>query len=704
MFCCHIAARAQGSRGRGRARGARGRGRSRGGRGSRGRGAAAAARAPEDDAPAPVEQPEIGVAGARRTRRRASRNPRGRPRNVEAAAAAAYNSDDAYEAAEADEETEDVDYEELEGTPAVVVMQPGLADEREDEVGEFDGGVVPFKELLFGDVDDADAVTTIASNSFAFDGAFIPGTPSIDTTNQTLLQLWFGLFPLETWLKIVAETNAYAYESLANNYYTHPRPWDHMTVGEFMVWIGLCYGMTLVTVRGSYKLYWSGKKMGAVQYPNYTQFMGIQRWETIKQYLHLRCNKARPPTTTREGKLWQCEWLEVHLNEKAQEMYHPAERMCGDERGLPCRHKYCPIRVYNPTKPNKFHIQIQSLVDSNGYIWHSWTYDRIKRVGLKLFVLEMQLESLPCRGFHLFYDRWYGSTNSCQQATIAHQNFTATTCNSYVPDGLKAFTKANTSHGDSHWQYAEEERVMVNVWKDRSLVPFVTNNLKPVGATVLRPVGDRYERQPVPCGQVTREYNKSKAYVDASDKRALGTGSLEVVITSHKWWHVLFFGLLDSTSVRLEVLATAAGLVSSRLDMIQKLHAALVENTLDSPVAGSTRTSRPTTDTEASNWSRFNETHTQGNHMERKANDAGIEFGEPFTKALRCVVCNADFFGQYVWVCKKQGQPKIREKKRAPRTIKWCVECKVHLCSGSCFKRYHSALIEHLDYGPIRQH
>ena len=54
------------------------------------------------------------------------------------------------------------------------------------------------------------------------------------------------------------------------------------------------------------------------------------------------------------------------------------------------------------------------------------------------------------------------------------------------------------------------------------------------GATVLRPTGPRYERQPVACGQVGKLYNEHKALVDANDKKALGTGSIEVVVNSHK--------------------------------------------------------------------------------------------------------------------------------------------------------------------------
>lgn len=162
---------------------------------------------------------------------------------------------------------------------------------------------------------------------------------------------------------------------------------------------------------------------------------------------------------------------------------------------------------------------------------------------------------------------------------------------------------------------------------------------------------------------------------------------------SHKWWHVVYFGLFDVTTVRLEVLATRFKMCTDRRDLLTKLQAELLENQFDSPVGHCTRAAAQQSDGAIPLASR-----TRGKHPHVKRTQ--IKNGNEVRKQGPCVVCQADNFGVYVYEKRTKDGPQVRVKKPAPKPAMWCPICKVHLCIGDCFQRFHSSMIEHYDYGP----
>ena len=58
-----------------------------------------------------------------------------------------------------------------------------------------------------------------------------------------------------------------------------------------------------------------------------------------------------------------------------------------------------------------------------------------------------------------------------------------------------------------------------------------------------------------PAPEMVVWYNAIKAMVDGFDGKCLGMGSLEMAMTSHKWWHCMFFALLDGVLVNLDIIA-----------------------------------------------------------------------------------------------------------------------------------------------------
>ena len=571
---------------------------------------------------------------------------------------------------------------------------------REDDYGDNQGegieNLTTFHDLEWGDEDDTLDRDRVLKGKPSWGGSETPGTTRIaGAANMSLLQIFLLLFPLKAIDRIVNETNLYASIAISKSWYPNARAWVPITTGELMVWIGICIGMGVFQL-DNYTLFWSGLGFGAFHFPDISKCMPMYRWEQIKRFLHLKSNVGRPPMNTRQGRLWQCGWLEELLTQCAKACWNPSQDMCMDERSIPSRHKYNPIRVFNPNKPHKFACNQQSLVDSKGYQYHSWMYDRIKRVGLKVMIVELFCACLPHRGFKLAADRWYGSTNAPQICAHYGHSWTSTLIKSYVPAVLKTYTKKNMESGESHFVYCEDINSCITVWKDKNMVYSISNELRPYGGFVARNVGVEVDpRRPAP--EMIVWYNEIKAMVDGFDGKCLGMGSLEMAITSHKWWHCMFFGLLDGVLVNLDIIARSVGVSKDRFQTLIELSTQLQMNHMDQDVSHRTRNT-----SSDGRQDRTFDTDTCSGPRSRFYGDHYSEMN-PNGKKSECVVCRANNFGVYVWKRRKEGGEKFKMKKAPGKPRNWCKRCGIHLCVGKCFEDYHTKQIEHLDTGNKRQ-
>ena len=62
-----------------------------------------------------------------------------------------------------------------------------------------------------------------------------------------------------------------------------------------------------------------------------------------------------------EDKCFQLRPLVQAFNLTASKMFSIGEHVCFDEGGIACRSRYCPVRMYNKAKPNKFRIDYFSM-------------------------------------------------------------------------------------------------------------------------------------------------------------------------------------------------------------------------------------------------------------------------------------------------------------------------------------------------------
>lgn len=148
-----------------------------------------------------------------------------------------------------------------------------------------------------------------------------------------------------------------------------------------------------------------------------------------------------------------------------------------DERTVPIRNRLCPIRIYNPSKPYKFGIEIFTICDAITYYCYDFVvYDRVKRKGLRTGVVLDMVETLPKdKKYDLVLDR--GFTSPILLKKLLDMGHTATgTCmrnKKYFPVKLlKLSNKA--SQGTYKAAVCEKNKMVAVEWMDRKPVPFLS--------------------------------------------------------------------------------------------------------------------------------------------------------------------------------------------------------------------------------------
>jgi hypothetical protein len=93
----------------------------------------------------------------------------------------------------------------------------------------------------------------------------------------------------------------------------------------------------------------------------------------------------------------------------------------------------------------------------------------------------------------------------------------------------------------------EERKICCTVWKDKQAVVLLSTHAEPVSETGPRPFVWRKiggKRKKVRTGPMHLQYTRNMRGVDTADQLR---GVYSYLTRSHKWWHCLFFYMLDTT-------------------------------------------------------------------------------------------------------------------------------------------------------------
>ena len=99
--------------------------------------------------------------------------------------------------------------------------------------------------------------------------------------------------------------------------------------------------------------------------------MSLIRFKQIRSAFHPEAGRG-------EGTGDKCHQLRYFIrafNKRAQHTFHLGPDISFDEGGIPMRSRYCPVRMYNKDKPDKFRVDFFIMADSKYYfIYHLDVY------------------------------------------------------------------------------------------------------------------------------------------------------------------------------------------------------------------------------------------------------------------------------------------------------------------------------------------
>ncbi|XP_045103522.1 piggyBac transposable element-derived protein 3-like isoform X4 [Portunus trituberculatus] len=384
--------------------------------------------------------------------------------------------------------------------------------------------------------------------------------------------------------------------------------------------------------------------------------MSRDRFCKILSNLHLNDNQKMDPM--KKDKLYKLRPLVESLNKKFQNIRSPGEHISVDESMIRFKGR-SSLKQYNPIKPIKKGYKVWCLADNAGYVFKFDIYtgkgenndpNMRKEFGLGGEVVLRLTEHLHNKNHKLFFDNYFTSFSllevlqglkiqACGTVRQTRKDFPILAGDKKLKRGQ--FDYRSTPNG-----------LTVYKWMDKKAVLMASNYHGIEATTVKRTEKDR-KKAIVPCPQVVKDYNDNMGGVDKHDmlRQLYGTNR-----KSMKWWHRIFWGLLDMCIVNAYVVYKESHgslpLLDFRRDLAQGLLTYSKECSRGAPKRRKTDYTIPPS---------------------VRLSNTGIHWPKFIGKKGRCEVCS------------KKGVES--------RPISICSHCGIHLCCNAtknCFYEFHT--------------
>lgn len=342
--------------------------------------------------------------------------------------------------------------------------------------------------------------------------------------------------------------------------------WVDVTVAELKAFFG-CLIMMGIHRLPSLKCYWSSDPMLRVN--EIARVMTGNRYRKITQNLHCNNNETILHKNHKEyDKLHKLRPLLDILNENLGRFYRPSSFVVIDESMIAFKGRSM-LKQYMPNKPIKRGYKVWCLADSTtgfiiGFIVYTGKEKIIRNSTLgERVVLNFADKIRP--GSILVLDNFFTSVSatdkllkkniySCGTVRSNSKNLPAFMKKSKkakkVDAKSKKISKAEKKMNRGEFQFAIKKRIAAVKWMDRKEVNFLSSIHSPRQTTSVRRRLRNGSKIDVHCPKVVETYNKFMGGVDRFDqlleRYAMGR--------SIKWWHRIFYYLLDLAVVNSFVL------------------------------------------------------------------------------------------------------------------------------------------------------
>lgn len=460
---------------------------------------------------------------------------------------------------------------------------------------------------------------------------------------------------------IVDQSNLYANQKGAKNWYP-------LTLAELKAYIG-CSILMGIHQLPRLENYWSSDPFLGVK--SISDVMTAKRFKKITETLHCNDNATCPARDSPDfDKLYKLRPLINFLNARCLAVYNCSSNLSVDESMIAFKGR-CSFKQYMPLKPIKRGYKVWCLADAKtGFVTKFEVYTGKKNtekaskntvnntaknsknnreIGLGEKVVWTLTKHLKNRKCLVAFDNFFTSVSLMKKL---HRNgiFSVGTVQinrKGLPDMMKK--KHNLSRGE----FMFESRGVVSAvkWQDSKPVTLLTTALSPKVTTVVRRTNKDGSRTQVYCPKVVETYNAIMGGVDRFDQRkeryTIGRRSV-------KWWHRIFFFLIDLAIVNSYILRQ----LSKRRNEDQLTFRIGLARQLISGYSNRKRRGKPVQ-------------FLANKRMvpeEVRLSQVGSHFPEQGTYR-RCRICST--------------------KQNEKRTRFTCSQCKVPVCVPACFKKLH---------------
>ena len=275
--------------------------------------------------------------------------------------------------------------------------------------------------------------------------------------------------------------------------------------------------------------------------------MPQNRFSQILSNLPLNDNSAIPKDN--KDKLHKSRPCITKLNDNFMKLYNVNEHISTDESIILFKGR-SSLKQYNPMKPIKREYKPWAPADNDGHISKFSVYqgrhgeteevDAPSCFGLGEKVVIHLTSDLFRKNHKVYFDNYYSSVPLLEYLLL-HKVFCCGTIRSnrkYLPKGLKR--DKTLQHGDSDSRVSAQGSV-VHKWMDNKSVHVISNYHGTEIGEIKRTQKDG-SRKIFSCPKALIIYNNNMCGVDKADFYCAIYG---INRKNVKWWHRIFFGLID---------------------------------------------------------------------------------------------------------------------------------------------------------------
>jgi hypothetical protein len=321
------------------------------------------------------------------------------------------------------------------------------------------------------------------------------------------------------------------------------------------------------------KTYW--QKVGSFFHcPLISQTFTRERFMVLRKCLHITdpasyANVDRGDV--RFDKIRQVRWLVDKIRDACKAVWSLGKYLAIDEMMIRYKGSYSPIRQYMPNKPQKWGLKVWCLADAvSKYVYNFSIYcgKSVENVlqpasrgepRLAHNVVLNMVEGLDGKGHVVVMDNYFSSVGLFSEMASRGIYATGTMRSNRIglPKNLKDTKSFNAraTQGELEWRMHESRGIACALWKDKRPVLLLSTHVQPIGFPCqpvdVVPRRNGAIRDEIQSSPMHKEYTTYMRGVDVADQLR---ASYSCQVRTHKWWHRIFYFLLDMTIVNMYIM------------------------------------------------------------------------------------------------------------------------------------------------------